>query len=205
MLDQPGAAPGNEQVETVVHLHEVVRSLMAGILHQRDAVFAQPVFPQRLAHQFHQHAVRLDRFAAAAQITDIAAFQAEGRRVHTDIGAGLKDDADDTDRHAFLHEVQLFALPFFQYTAAGVFQPRDFPHARADAGDAPFIQRQAVDKRFAAPAAARRLDIPGIGLQDLRPPGIQDIRHPHQRGILRLRFCLRQGISGLAAAYALFI
>ena len=97
--DQTGAAPGDEHIHISVQVHQFACGFMAGVLHQRDAVLRQSRKAQGLAHQLRRAAVGADGLFSAPEDADVAGFEAQGGRVHGDVGPRLENDGDDAQRH----------------------------------------------------------------------------------------------------------
>ncbi len=73
------------------------RSCVGSKLHD---VGGNPAFVRALGERGMDRAVRIDRFAAAAQQRRIAGAHAQGRGIGGDVGAAFVDDPDQADRDA---------------------------------------------------------------------------------------------------------
>ena len=146
-LNKTCAAARNENVQIAVQLHHLRRGLAGGVLNEVDGVFGQAAGSERPAHDAGQAHRGAERLLAAAQDAGRACLEAEHSRVHGNVRTGLVDDADDAHRDALLTDIQAVRTPAHpEHLAHRVGERRDLTAALRDAGDALFVQHQAVDE-----------------------------------------------------------
>ena len=163
---------------------------MAGVLHQADAVLRQACCTQGLAHQFRRTAVGADGFLAAPEDAGVAGFKAQGRRVHGDVGPGLKDDGNDSQGDPPPSDDETVGPGLhLVHPADGVRQGRYLPHAFHDTGDALRRQGQSVQHGRTDPGLFRGGHVLGVGLQPLGLVLGQGVRNSGQS-------CVFSGCTG---------
>jgi hypothetical protein len=108
------------------------------------------------------------RRARTAQDDRVAGLQAQGSGVDRDVRARLIDDRDDAERHPNLAHVQSVGKPGpVDHLADRVGQRRDLAHARGHVLDPAGAEREAIQQRVGKAAVLARLQIAGVGLEDL--------------------------------------
>ena len=194
---RPGAAPGDQHVHIPVQVHQLIGCLVAGVLHQGDAVLRQAHGPQSLPHQLRHAAVGPDGLLTAPEDAHVAGLQAQGGGVHGDVGPGLEDDGDDPQGHPpppddeavgpGLHLIHL---------ADGVREGGHLPHPVHNARHPFRRQGQPVQHGGAHPRLLCGGHILGVGGQPLRLPLRQNVGDGGQRLVLLGRSGSGQNVGG---------
>ena len=104
--DEPGPAPGNEQVYIAHGCHQGVGGGVGGVLNERDGGFGQAVLPQAPAQCGDDGAGAPPGLLAAAQDAGVAALDGKGGGVTGHVGAALVDDGNDAHGHGGLFDHQ---------------------------------------------------------------------------------------------------
>ena len=182
--NEPRAAPGDQHVHIPIQMHQLARGFVAGVLHQGNAVGGKASLDQSAPHQLHGAAVGADGLLAAPENAHIAGFQAQGRRVHRDVGPGLKDDGDHTQGDPPPSDNQAVGAGFHSvHPADGVRQSGHLPHAVHDPGDPLRRERQPVQHGRAHPGLPGCRHVLGIGGQPVSLALNQGLGHGFQCGV----------------------
>ena len=163
-LDQPLAAARHDYVDELGHGNQIAdRGAIRGLdhLHRR---FRESGRPEAGAHAGGDGLVAADRFLAATQDRRIAGLQAERCRVSGDVRPRFVDDADHTERHTHLANLDAgrAALEIGDL-AHGIGQRGDLFEALRHLLDALGGQRQAVDQRCLQAIGFRLRHVGGVG------------------------------------------
>jgi len=97
--DQRFAAPGDGDVDRVMHFQKMTDGLAVGRRHQLHGGVGKSARLAGLGHQVDQFAAAVHRFLAAAQDHRIAAFDADRGGVGGHVGTTFVDKEDDPQRH----------------------------------------------------------------------------------------------------------
>ena len=194
--DQPGAAPGDQQVHQTVGGHQLVGGSMGGILDQADRRFGQTGLHQPLTQGVHDGVAGGPGVPAAAQHTGAARLDGQGGGVGCDIGAAFVDNGNDAHGHGGLfNQDAVGAHDLAQHRAHRIGQGGHFPHALGHVGQAGGGQGQAVQHHVAHPAAGR-VQIPAVGFQNLFLGRHQGHGHGFQGGVFGVAVGQGQGQAG---------
>ena len=110
----------------------------------------------------------MDRLLAATENDHVSGFQAEGGSVYGDVGAGFKDNADDTQRHTGLEDLQAVGADRAAvHRANGIFCGDQLACCVCHAGNAGRGQPQAILQRFCHVVLDGSLQVFGVGGEDL--------------------------------------
>ena len=195
--DQPGATPGDQHVHIAVQVHQLIGGLVAGVLHQGDAVLRQTYGPQGLTHQLRHTAVGADGLLAASEDTHIAGLQAQRRSVYGDVGPGLKDDGDDPQGHPPPADDKAVGPGFhLVHSADGIRKGSHLPHAVHDACHPFRRQGQPVQHGGAHPRLLRGGHVFCVGGEPLCLPLCQNVRNGIQRRVFPGRPGGGQNVGG---------
>ena len=197
-VDEPRAAPGDQQVNIAVRGHQSLGAGAGGILHQVHGGFRDALPGQPLPKSLHNGVCAAEGLLAAPEDADIAAFQGQRRGVAGDVGTAFIDDGDDPHGDGHLADVQT--------VGPGVLL-QDFPHRVGQSGhlpDAPGHGRDPVGgqaepvQHHRGDGAGRRLQIPGVGGEDGLLMGGEGLRHGKQGVVLLLTGQIADpGLGGL--------
>lgn len=202
--DEPRAAAGDQHVEIAVETHHLRGRLARWVAHQLHRARGQ-VRLSRGGQAVHHGAVGQKRLRAAAQQAGVCALEAQARRVRSDVGPRLIDDADHADGHAPFLDGQAVGPAHDRIRPADrVRQRRDLAQAVRHAGDASGGKRQPVQQRLAPAGRARGGQVLRVGGKDCFRARLQRVRHGEQRAVARARIGCQQLIGCSPGALRLF-
>ena len=144
-----------------------------------------------LAQHFHDRGVGLDGLRASSEHHCVSGFEAQRGGIGGDVGAGLVDDADDTDRHAHpthLHPVG--APPHFRHFTDGVGECRHLTQAHGHLLDALGVQREPIQRGLRESARGDKVLL--VCRQQLLFARFQGVGHGQQGLVLHGRGQRRQ-------------
>ena len=146
--DEARAPPGDEHVQIAGEPHELLGAGPAGVLHQGHAVPGQARRLQSVPHDRHKCLVGAEGLLAPPEDDGVARLEAEGGGIHSDVGPGLVDDADDAQGHPALADHQAVG-PFLHPgdAADGVGQRGHLPHPLHNTVDALGAEGQPIQQR----------------------------------------------------------
>ena len=166
-LNQTSTAAGDQHVQIASQVHYVGGSFTGSVLHQLNDVLGQSGSFHSVPHDFCQCGVGVDRLLAAAENDHVSGFQAEGGSIYSDIGAGFKDNADDTQRHTGFEDLQAVGADRAAvYRTNGIFGGDQLTGSVCHAGNAGRSQPQTVLQRFCHVVLYGSLQVFGVGGED---------------------------------------
>ena len=104
--DQAVSAPGNQQVDMVLHSQHGIHQGPVRVIHELDGILRHPGIADSLTHQFSQGGVRAQALFSSPQQAGVARFQTKRRDVYRDVGATLVDTADHAQGNSFFANLQ---------------------------------------------------------------------------------------------------
>ena len=175
-LNQTGAATGNQHIQVSGKVHHVCRCLTGSILYQLNDIPGQSHGLHCIPHDLRQCGVGMDRLFAATENDNISGFQTKGRRIHGNIGTGLKDNADNAQRHTGLEDLQTVGTDRAAvHRTDRIFRSDQLTCRICHTGNTGRCQPQAILERCGHVILHSRLQVFGIGGENLLLPGKQGI------------------------------
>ena len=186
-VDQPRAAPGNQQVNIAVCGHQCRSAFPGGVLHQIHRILRDAHRSQAGTEGVHNGVGTAERLFPASQDADVPAFQRQSGGIAGDVGAALVDNGNDAHGDGYLLNFQT-VLPGvgLQNPPHRVRQRRHLPDALGHPGDALLCQLQSV-QHDRGDMLLRGRHIQRIRVKNRVLSGKQYVRHGVQRGVLLLR------------------
>ena len=178
-------APGDEAVDQAGQLHELDRGFVADVLHQDDGVLGQTRLARPLAQEGGDGHVGAQRRRRAPQERGVARLEAQPGGVGGHVGAVLVDDGHHSERHPQPLDLQTIGTaPAVEDLPHRVGEGGDLAQPGGHAGDPVLGEPQAVERTgFHAPGRSR-LQIAGVGGEDLTGPLGEQVGRLVQGGIL---------------------
>ena len=185
--DELVGPPGDQEVDVLVEAEDPVDVVPR--FHQNERVRRYPRGCGRIPQDPEQGADGFGCLAATFERHPVPRFQAQGHDLRDDVGTGLEYHAQHPDGAADLIQRQMVVeVEFGHHLADGVLQVHDV----ADARDHPVYLRvvygEPLEHRFGDLARLDELlpvpEVDGVGLQDLRPSGVEGLRHRFQSIVL---------------------
>ena len=147
-LDESPAAPRYDDVHVRVHRDEHPDRGPIARCHHLHRVAGEPCRREPLVDALGDGEVRCERLGAAAQDGRVAGLHAQRRGVGGDVGPGLVDDADHSQRHPHPTDLQARGPhPQIGDLADGVRQRRDLTQPLGHRPDAGAGELEPVEQR----------------------------------------------------------
>ena len=182
-IDQPRAAPGNQQVNIAVGGHQRSGAFPGCVLHQIHRVFRDTHRSQAGTEGVNDGVGAAERLLSASQDADVPAFQRQSGGVAGDVGTAFVNNGNDTHGDGHLLNFQpVLADVGLQNPPHRVRQRRHLPDALRHPGDALLCQLQSV-QHDRGDMLFRGRHIQRIRVKDLGLTGNQCVRHGVQCGI----------------------
>ena len=105
-IDEPRSPSRNQRIDRSTRAHHCSGTRAAPRIHRGDRIGGQADGGQRIATHLDEDAIRGLRGASTAQHDRVAGLQGKRGSVDRHVGAGLIDDANDTQGHALLRHTQ---------------------------------------------------------------------------------------------------
>ena len=178
--NQPGTAPGNQQIHIALGRHQSGGRAPGGILHQIDCILRNPRLGKPPFQGIHNGSGRVNGLFASPEDAHIAAFQGQSGSIAGNIGAALIDDGyhPHGDRD-LLNGQSVRANRLLQHHAHRVGQAHHIPDSPGHGGDTLRGEPEPVQHHLAdiSPGGGQ---IQGIGGQNIFPALFQGLCHGQQ-------------------------
>ena len=185
IFNETSATPWDEHVQVLRQVHQLCGTLAGGVGDQGHAVPGQAGGFQGVPHDGDKGLVGVKGLFAAPENDGVARLQAEGGGVHSDVGPGLIDDANDTQRHPALADDQAVGPGgHLGGLTDGIGKGGHLPHTVHDTCDAGAVQRQPVLEGGAHSGGFGGGHIFLVGGQNLLLAGLQSGGNGLQGGVL---------------------
>ena len=192
-LNQSCAATRNNHIHKAVHMNKVGHSLTVTGIDKLNCASRNAVSLRSYCQNRSHSLVRLHRLAATLKDNSVAGFQAQACCVRRNIRTRFVNNADNTERHTHLGNLQAVRQRFaVQHIANRVRQIGHLPQTVCHAGHALCRQLQPVEHRAAHTLSLCSLHIACIRRQNLLRLFLQRRRHRQKRRILYRRTCNSQ-------------
>ncbi len=142
---QSGAAAGDEHVDVLIHLQQLIHQRTVRRENALHRVLGEAGRLQRIMDSVHQRLVGADGLFAAAQNGGVAGLHQQGGGINRDIRAGFINHRDNAERRAFFMDLQPLRMGhFIKAFADRVRELRDMTDIADDAVNAGVVQQQTV-------------------------------------------------------------
>ena len=200
---EPLAAARDHQVDQALLGAELGQLLAAAAGHEGQRARRQAVGLDRVARDPGEDGVRVRGGRRAAQHDRVARLEAQRGGVDRHVRARLVDDGDDAERDAHLAHLEPVREPrALDHLADRVGQRDDLADPARHPGDPAAVEREPVHQRVGEPRLAARLEVAGVGLEDLGRARLERVGDREQRAVLGGRVergqLARGGLGGAA-------
>ena len=185
---QRGPAPGDQAVDVAGELHQLDGGLVRDILHEDDGVVREARLGRPLPQQSGHRLVRSQRRRRAPQQGGVARLEAQAAGVAGHVGPVLVDDRHHAEGHPDAGDLEAVGPPPpVEDLAHGVGQGGDVAEPPGHPGEAGLGEAEPVEGAGFHPPGGGRLDVDGVGLEDVAGALLEQVGGGQERLVLGRR------------------